>query len=68
MDNKKALEKWNSIPSEFQNKLIDNVFCSKEGKSTTIIDFIIKNHKYGILLEGKCKKCGTKVVRVVEDN
>ena len=67
MNNKKALEKWNSISTEFQNKLIDNVFCSKEGKATTIIDFTIKNHKYGIVFEGKCKKCGTKVVRVVED-
>ena len=67
MNNKKALEKWNNISSENQKKLIDNVFCSKEGKSTTIIDFAVSNHSCGIILKGKCKKCGTKVVRVIED-
>ena len=68
MNSKKALEKWNNIPSEFQKKLIDNVFCSKEGKSTTIMNFTVSSHKCGIVLEGKCKKCGTRVARVIEDN
>lgn len=67
MNDKKALEKWESIPSEFQERLINNVFCSKEGESTTIINFTIKKHKCGIMLEGKCKNCNTKVVRVIED-
>ena len=36
--------------------------------NTTIIDYEISNDEFGILLKGKCKKCGNYVVRLVEDN
>ncbi|RJQ25135.1 hypothetical protein C4565_08920 [Candidatus Parcubacteria bacterium] len=61
-----AVKKWNQIPKEMQNKLIDNVFCGKCGV-TTITDYTMTNDKYGVLLEGKCKKCGGPVARLIED-
>lgn len=62
----KAIKKWNQIPIEMQNKLIDNVFCGKCGV-TTITDYAMTNDKYGVLLEGKCKKCDGPVARLIED-
>lgn len=64
--NKSALEKWNTIPERVQNLLIKNVFCRTCGV-TTIIDFDIKNDEFGIVLEGKCKKCGNEVARFIEN-
>ena len=61
-----ALQKWNRIPDEFQQKIIDNVFC-RNCKITTIVDYEITNDEFGILLKGKCYKCGNNVARFVED-
>lgn len=64
--NKSALEKWNAIPENIKKMLINNVFCRTCGV-TTIIDFDIKNDELGIVLEGKCKKCGNEVARFIEN-
>jgi hypothetical protein len=61
-----ALQRWNTVPKEFRQKILDNVFCSN-CHTTTIVDYEIKDNKYGVLIEGKCKKCGKDVARVVED-
>jgi len=62
----KAVEKWNKYSKDSQQKLINNVFCGKCFE-TTIVDYDIKDHKFGVLLEGKCEKCGGDVTRMVED-
>lgn len=59
-----SLEKWNAIPKRIQELLINNVFCGTCGV-TTIVDFDIKNDELGIVLQGKCKKCGNKVARFI---
>ena len=61
-----AMQKWNNTPEEFQQKILNNVFCGKCRGSTTIIDYEITNSVHDILLEGKCKKCGNKVARLLE--
>ncbi len=43
-----------------------NVFCSTCGV-TTIADYTMHDDKLGILLKGKCNKCGKNVARLVED-
>lgn len=62
----KAAQKWNKIPKSYQEKIINNVFCIS-CKVTTIVDYTIHDDKYGVLLKGKCKKCGKEVARMVED-
>lgn len=52
---------------DIQEKLLDNVFCGKCGV-TTIVDNSMTDDQYGILLQGKCKKCGGAVARLIEDN
>ncbi len=62
----KATQKWNGIPKHIRDRLIDNVFCSTCGV-TTIVEYSLHNDKFGILLKGKCNKCGKPVARLVED-
>ena len=61
-----AQEKWNRLNAEQQELVISNVFCGN-CSLTTIVDYTLKNDKYGVVLEGKCKKCGGAVARLVED-
>ena len=62
----KAANKWANIQPDIQQKIINNVFCSRCGV-TTIVDYSITADKYGILLKGKCKTCGKDVARLIED-
>lgn len=62
----KAVKKWKKIPKEIQELLVNSVFCINCGV-TTIVDYTIINDKFGVLLKGKCKKCGIDVARMVED-
>jgi hypothetical protein len=61
-----AIQKWNNIPKEYQQKIIDNVFCVN-CFVTTIVDYELEDDKFGVALKGKCKKCGGKVGRMVDD-
>ena len=62
----KAAKKWSKIAPNIQKLIIDNVFCSKCG-TTTIVNYTIYNDRFGVLLKGKCKKCGKSVARLIED-
>ncbi|MHB8061236.1 MAG: hypothetical protein ACYDG2_01170 [Ruminiclostridium sp.] len=62
----KAIRKWRKVPKNIQELLVNNVFCSACGV-TTIVEYSINNDKFGVLLKGKCKKCGKDVARLVED-
>jgi len=62
----KAAKKWSRIPKNIQELLLNNVFCSTCGV-TTIVEYSMYNDKFGILLKGKCKKCGKDVARLIED-
>lgn len=62
----KAAQKWTKIPKNIKQLIINNVFCSKCGV-TTIVEYTINDEKFGVLLKGKCKKCGNDVRRLVED-
>jgi hypothetical protein len=61
----KAAQKWASFPKNFQEQLLNNVFCSSCGV-TTIIEYTLHDDDLGVLLKGKCKKCGKDVARFVE--
>ena len=62
-----AMKKWNGIPKDIQNRLVGNVYCRECGV-TTIIDYVIQNSDYGIILKGMCAHCGLNVARVIENN
>jgi hypothetical protein len=62
----KAVQKWSKLPRNMQELLLNNVFCSTCGV-TTLVEYSMYNDKFGILLQGKCKKCGKEVARLIED-
>lgn len=49
-----ALKQWTSIPGNYQQELLNNVFCRKCGV-TTIVDYSVTADKYGILLKENVK-------------
>jgi len=62
----KAMAKWNEIPKDIQEKILDNVFC-RNCMTTTIVDYEIHLERGNMaVLSGKCKKCGVEVARVLD--
>jgi hypothetical protein len=61
-----ANKKWLSIPADFRQMLIRNVFCGHCLDTVQIEKYIIKDFRDTIVLEGKCKKCGNEVARVID--
>lgn len=62
----KAARKWAKLPKDIQELLLNNVFCANCGV-TRIVDYDMHDHKFGILLQGKCIKCDSDVARLIED-
>lgn len=61
-----AYRLWEALPPHTKTKILSNVWCSHCIKMTTIINYSGKVIQGDILLEGKCKKCGEKVARIIE--
>lgn len=62
----RAARKWSKISKNMQERLLNNVYCAACGV-TTIVEYSMHNDKFGVLLKGKCKRCGKDVARLVED-
>lgn len=62
----KAAQKWSKLPQTLKHRLLGNVFCSNCG-ATTVVDYTLHDNVSGILIKGKCNKCGKDVARLVED-
>jgi len=65
-NNPTAEEKWDYLSEEVQDKIINNVFCIKCG-ITSIINYTISQELTGIIMHGKCAKCSTSVIRIIEE-
>ncbi|WP_197032411.1 RQC domain-containing protein [Bacillus sp. UNC41MFS5] len=61
-----ANKKWLSIPVEFRRQLERNVWCSFCCDVVKIEKYTVKEFSGGIVLEGKCQKCGNDVARVID--
>lgn len=58
---------WDSIPGDFQVKILNNVWCSS-CSDTTGIGSVSGNVEKGMLiLKGICTRCGNPVARVIEN-
>jgi transcription elongation factor Elf1 len=63
---KAAIEKWETLDNATREELLATVFCARCGV-TTITDYKIDAGKDGIVLKGRCGKCGHKVSRLAEN-
>ena len=62
----KAAIIWEEIPVEFQEKILDNVFCSHCRDSVRIVDYSGSVVSGDLLLKGNCTICGHNVARLHE--
>jgi hypothetical protein len=62
----KAAKFWNAIPVEFQQKILEKVFCSKCGVGVRIINYTGAIKDGDLLLRGNCAVCEHEVVRLLE--
>ncbi len=62
----KAAKIWEEIPLEFQEKILDNVFCSHCRDSVRIVDYSGSVVSGDLLLKGSCAICGHNVARLLE--
>jgi len=61
-----AAERWNRIPAWAQQKILDNVFCTKCVGTIPMALKTAEMRGKDLILRGKCKYCGHDVCRVVE--
>ena len=62
----KARKRWDEIPKEIRIKLLENAWCEECLDSVSMILQNAKVKTDMLLLEGKCKTYGSKLIRVVE--
>jgi hypothetical protein len=61
-----AAKLWEEIPVEFQEEILDNVFCSHCRDAVRIIDYSGSVVSGDLRLKGNCAICGNQVARLVE--
>lgn len=66
-DNSLTLKyKWESIPEEFREKIIQNVWCTHCSDVVEILGFQVYSAGPDIVLRERCAVCSSEVARVVE--
>ena len=64
-DKSSSIEKWDALPNNEKLQILKSAYCSK-CDLTTIVNYIIEENEFGIILKGKCKKCGKDILRLIE--
>jgi hypothetical protein len=57
---------WEVIPRDRRPSLLENVWCLRCGRPTTIVNFRGRVQQGDLILEGECQRCGTSVGRLIE--
>jgi len=57
---------WDAIPSPFQERISQNVWCPHYRDMTTMTDFTGEVHGRSLIVRGTCVTCRGKVARVLE--
>ncbi len=63
----KAAKKWANIPQDIKEVLVNNVYCAN-CSVTKIVDYGLHDDQLGLVLKGKCEKCGKTVARFIESD
>jgi hypothetical protein len=61
-----AARRWSEIDGRVRFRLLNNVWCAKCAKGTSIVNYSGRIEDGDLILEGACAKCGHSVARVVE--
>ena len=63
---KAAFKAWESLPEAVRRRVLENAYCGKCEGSVEMADHTAVFEGAGLVLRGKCKKCGHEVARVLE--
>jgi len=63
---KQAKTIWDSLPEDFQEKVLKSVFCVKCRTAVEIVEYAGVVEDGLLVLDGNCKTCGQAVTRVLD--
>jgi hypothetical protein len=58
-----AYREWQSWPERRRQMYLGNAFCPKCSMTSFAPGFTIRKDRFGLIVEGKCTLCGSRVVR-----
>lgn len=59
--------KWMRITKNRREEILNNVYCSNCRGAVKVVEYYIEEEKIGLIIKGKCRACGSKVARVVDN-
>lgn len=61
-----AVKLWKNYSEKVKNMWLSNAFCCECGVTSFKKGYNIRMDKFGIMIQGHCSKCGTKIMRVCD--
>jgi hypothetical protein len=61
-----ALKLWKEYPENAKQMWLHNAFCSKCGNTSFKSGYNLRIDKVGVVIQGYCAKCGSKIARVCD--
>lgn len=58
-----AVRLWKSYPDEAKEMWLNNAFCPNCGVASFKEGYQLRRGRFGVVIEGFCKKCGERIVR-----
>lgn len=58
-----AVKLWKSYPERARDLWLHNAFCANCGASSFAPGYILRKDKFGVVIQGKCEKCGGPMAR-----
>lgn len=61
-----AVRLWETYPQEAKDMWLHNAFCSNCGMTSFAPGYNLRKDKFGVVIQGKCAKCGQPIARVCD--
>jgi len=61
-----AAKIWEQIPAFAKTRILNNIWCGRCKRGTTIVHFTGSVENGDLILRGECERCGGAVARLME--
>ena len=61
-----ALRQWMKLPDRDREILLRNSICTNCGMTSFKSGYFVRKDSYGLILEGRCAKCGSRIARAID--
>lgn len=62
-----AFKAWRELPDGEKRILLTTAFCHNCGTATFSPGYAVRRGKWGLVVEGTCAKCGSRIARTREE-